>query len=246
MLADESCTPKMLAIEAKYHEVGKIYIYIYVCWDVTVCSTQPSWHTLHSVQQLAGDQHLAWKHLRCLLNFWHRQWGLLSSLSWSMGSLCTLNPFPWRKTSTWQNCGCSRILRMYLDKLQGLNGISNCCHHFHSILVSILLAPGSPAALPSRAPSLGTPAHGSEQHSRASFCHCPWAGELICACSVSSSEHQVPSQVHWWKTQNSYRNQALFLFLMLPSLLIWHIMRLHYRKACTLWIIAVNQRQTTQ
>lgn len=24
---------------------------------------------------------------------------------------------------------------------------------------------------------------------KASFCHCPWAGELICACSVSSSEH---------------------------------------------------------
>lgn len=56
MLADESCTPKMLAIEAKYHEVGKN---IYICWDVTVCCTQPSWYTLHSVHQLAGDQHLS-------------------------------------------------------------------------------------------------------------------------------------------------------------------------------------------
>lgn len=64
-----------------------------------------------------------------------------------MGSLCTFNPFPWRKTSTWQNCGCSRILRKYLDRLQGLNGISNYCHHFHCILVSILLASRPPAAL---------------------------------------------------------------------------------------------------
>lgn len=55
MLADESSTPEMLAIETKYHEVGKKYI----CWDVTVCCTQPSWHTLRSMHQLAGDQHLS-------------------------------------------------------------------------------------------------------------------------------------------------------------------------------------------
>lgn len=54
-LADESSTPKTLAVETKYHEVGKKYI----CGDVTACCTQPSWHTRHSMHQLAGDQHLS-------------------------------------------------------------------------------------------------------------------------------------------------------------------------------------------
>jgi len=68
-LADESSTPEMLAVETKHREVGKKYM----CWDVTVCCTQPSWHTLHSMHQLEGDQHLSQKHLRCLLSFWRRQ-----------------------------------------------------------------------------------------------------------------------------------------------------------------------------
>lgn len=109
-----------------------------------------------------------------------------------MGSLAVSTPFPWRKTFTWQNCGCSRILRKRLDRLQGLNGISNYCHHFHSVLVSILLAPRPPAAcLLCCLPKIPAPAPLSMLWIalECQFLSLPTGWGLICASSVSSSEH---------------------------------------------------------
>lgn len=170
-LADKSSTPETLAVETKYHEVGKKYI----CWDVAACCTQPSWHTLHSVHQLAGDQHLSQKHLRCLLSFWHREWGLLS-LACSMGSLCSFSPFPQRETSTWQNCGCSSTQRKYWHRVQELKGISNYCtatssstpFSVHSARFPDTQQPTCHAACPVT-PSPRAPGPGPVSHSRASI-----------------------------------------------------------------------------
>lgn len=192
-LADKSSTPETLAVETKYHEVGKKYIR----WDVAACCTQPSWHTLHSVHQLAGDQHLSQKRLRRLLSFWHREWGLLS-ISCSMGSFCSFSPFPYRETSTWQNCGRSSTQRKYLHRVQGLKGISNYCTATSSSTPFSGCSAGFPdTQLPTCHPACPeTPAPGplcmAPCHSQVPASpHCPWGGEpaVLAFPRISSCSH---------------------------------------------------------